>query len=110
MNKLLQAEVEDIVACYDQEVSTLVQLVNSKFDITDSTKAGLVGGSVIIHNGYLLRLSFRPVLKVVGKLMVADNYVFIHESGTIYIVKEPVKNVLVTNLQKWLREILCKGI
>ena len=72
----------------------------------DGAQAGLVGRCAVVHDGDPLRLRPGPGLKVVGKLVVRDDYVFVHQASAVDIIDEPVEDGLVAHREQGLGEVL----
>lgn len=109
-HKVLQTEVEHIVAGDDEHVTCEAETVHGKPDVAHGAEAGLVGRRAVIDHGDLLAFACRPLLEVVGKLVVADHDVFVDKAGSVDVVDEPVQDGLVLHLEEGLGEVFGQGI
>lgn len=109
-HKVLQAEVEHVVAGYHEHVAREAEAVHGKPDVAHGAEAGLVGRRAVIDHGDLLALACGPLLEVAGKLVVADHDVFVDKAGAVDVVDEPVQDGLVLHLEEGLGEVFGQGI
>lgn len=109
-HKVLQTEVEHIVAGDDEHVARETEAVHGKADVAHGAEAGLVGRRAVIDHGDLLAFACCPLLEVVGKLVVADYDVFVDKAGAVDVVDEPVQDGLVLHLEEGLGEVFGQGI
>lgn len=109
-HEVLQTEVEHIVAGDDEHVAREAEAVHGKPDVAHGAEAGLIGRRAVIDHGDLLAFACRPLLEVVGKLVVADYDVFVDKAGTVDVVDEPVQDGLVLHLEEGFGEVFGQGI
>lgn len=109
-HEVLQTEVEHVVAGNHEHVAREAEAVHGKPDVAHGAEAGLVGRRTVIDHGDFLALACRPLLKVAGKLVVADYDVFVDKAGAVDVVDEPVQDGLVLHLEEGLGEVFGQGI
>lgn len=109
-HKVLQTEVEHIVAGDDEHVASEAEAVHGKPDVAHGAEAGLVGRRAVIDHGDFLAFAGGPLLEVAGKLVVADYDVFVDKAGAVDVVDEPVQDGLVLHLEEGLGEVFGQGI
>ena len=78
--------------------------------VADGPKAGVIGFGAIIDNGDGLGIVLLgcPLLEDGGKLMIGDDDMLIDIGDSIDIIEHTTKDGVVTNLEQWFGEVLCK--
>ena len=109
-HKFGKREIQHIVAGDHQQVIVQPQLVNGKLHVTHSTKPGLIAAGSIVHHLNILLLGGCPVLKMMGKLVVANDHIGIHQAGGVDVVYQPVQDGLLSHFQQRFGKVLRQGI
>ena len=109
-HKFRKREIQHIVAGDHQQVIVQLQLVNGKLYVTDSSQSGLIAAGSIVHHPDILFLGCRPVFKMVGKLVVANDHIGIYQTSGVNVIHQPVQYGLIPYLQQWFRKVLRQGI
>ena len=86
----------------------LIDMFDSKKEITDGTQAGVVGLGAIVDDGQGLGIVLLagPLFEDGGKLMISDDDVFIDIGDGIDVVQHAAEDGVVTNLQQGFGKIL----
>ena len=99
-----ETEIQNVVPGQHQHIFINAQLVYGKLDILHSAKPSLIGTRTVIHNGNRESVATAPVLKMPGKLMIADDNELIHQFFNI--VHQPIQDGLLSHLQQGLGKVL----
>ena len=109
-HKFCQREVQHIITGDDQHIVIKPQLFNGILHIAYSTQTGVIAAGSIINDNNILRLLCCPFFKVMGKLVVADDHIGVHQSSRVDVVNQPVQNGFLPHLQQRLRKIFSQRI
>ena len=109
-HKFGKREIQHIVTGDHQQVIVQPQLVNGKLHVTHSTKPGLIAAGSIVHHLNILLLSSRPVFKMMGILVIADDHISIHQTSGVNVIHQPVQYGLIPYLQQGFGKVFGQWI
>ena len=105
-----KAEIEHVVACNHEQIFIYIATLYGQLHVAYRPQAGFVRLGAIVQHSHRVRLCLCPVFKMLNKLMVRYDYIFVHCAGRVYVVQQPVEYRLFPYLKKRLGKILGKRV
>ena len=105
-----KAEIQQVVPRDDQKILHKAQTLNGKLDVPHRAQTRLVALGAVIQDGNRKIVPVGPATEMMHKAVVRDHHIFIHDTGPVDVLQQPVQNGLVPYLQQGLRKVLGQGI